>query len=193
MHRDSFQATPTSILAWGLRLAELRLPAASAWLRRRFIEWGVPAHRAIGLRVVQVAHDSSIVDVRLPLRRRNTNVGGTVHGGVLLVLAESVHGIAVLWQFPPATHTMVTKESRIEFVAPGRGQLTVRFHLEPALCTRVRADLDQRGRCELALDSTVTDERGQDIARLRGTYVIRRRIAAADGRSNRARSRGVRG
>lgn len=179
MNRDSFPGTPTSLLARSLRLAELRLPGVSAWLKRRFIEWGVPAHRAIGLRVVEVANDSSTVDVRLPPRRRNTNVGGTVHGGVLLVLAESVHGIAVLWQLPPATHTMVTKESRIEFLAPGRGQLTVRFHLERDLCTRVSADLDQRGRCELALDSTVTDESGRDIARLRGAYVIRRRIAAA--------------
>src|SRR5512143_1289363 len=105
-------------------------------LKKWFVEYGVPMNRSIGLRIDRVTPDSHRVAVRLLPRRRNRNVEGTVHRGVITALAESVHGIAVLWQFSPAEHAMVSRELRLEFVWPARGTLTAEFRLEEAVRAR---------------------------------------------------------
>jgi uncharacterized protein (TIGR00369 family) len=162
-------------LAQVLPFAEKRLPRLAPWLKKRFVELAVPANRAVGLRIGEVTADSGLVVVTLPPRRRNENVGGTIHGGVLLALAETVHGIAVLWQFSPARHTMVSKESRIEFVAPARGELSVRFGLDPGTRQRIADELERSGRSEVQLASVVRDAAGHEVARLFATYVVQRR------------------
>lgn len=139
------------------------------------MERGVPHNRAIGLRIDHVSFDSSRVALRLPTRRGNLNVGGTVHGAAIIALAESVHGVAVLWQFSPSDHVMVTRELRVEFLAPGRGTLFVEFALDEELRRSIAAELARSGRCEVRLASEVADVGGNTVARLVGSYVIRRR------------------
>lgn len=158
-----------------LAVIERRMPAQADRAKRWFVQYFVPFNRRIGLRVEHVAPDSSRVVLRLPASRGNRNPGKTIHGGAILALAESVHGVAVLWQFSPATHSMVATTSRIEFLAPGRGELTVSFRLEPAVRDRIAAELDAGGRCLVELTSIVKDREGVDIARLTATYHIRRR------------------
>ena len=93
-------------------------------MRERVKKWGaehlVPANRAFGIRIAEVVPDSSRVVLRLPPRRRNQNGDGTVHGGVLLAFAETVHGVAVLWPWWPARYSMVTRCARLAFSKPGR-------------------------------------------------------------------------
>ncbi len=162
-------------LANVLSLLERRAPRLTPLLRRWFVERGVPLNRAIGLRVDHVASDSSRVSLRLPARRRNLNVGGTVHGAAITALAESVHGVAVLWQFSPSDHVMVTRQLRVEFLAPGRGTLFAEFALDRELRRSIAAELARSGRCDVRLASEVVDGRGNTVARLVGSYVIRRR------------------
>ena len=73
--------------------------------------------------------------------------------------------------------TYVAKESRLEFLSPGRGELSVRFALEPGVRARIAAELDSGGRCLVELASVVTDCQGTEVARLDATYHIRRRAA----------------
>lgn len=162
-----------------LRLVERRAPRLGPRLKKWFVEYLVPANRAMGIRITRVAPDSSEVLLRLPLRRRNFNVGGTVHGGVLLALAETVHGVAVLWQFSPADHRMVSLVSRMEYLAPARGELTVRFSLAEETRRRIEEELSATGVCKVELESSVADTAGTEVAHLTATYRIRRREAAA--------------
>ena len=162
-------------LANVLSLLERRAPRLTPRLRRWFVERGVPLNRAIGLRIDHVASDSSRVALRLPARRRNLNVGGTVHGAAITALAESVHGVAVLWQFSPSDHVMVTRELRVEFLAPGRGTLHVEFALDASLRRSIAEELARVGRCGVRLTSEVADDAGSTVARLVGSYVIGRR------------------
>jgi uncharacterized protein (TIGR00369 family) len=162
-------------IAGVLKHLERLLPGAAPRLKKWFVEFGVPMNRAMGLRIDEVAPDSSRVAIRLPPRRRNMNVGGTIHGGVIAALAETAHGIAVLWQFDPAVHQMVTRDFRVEFLAPGRGALTVAFSLLDSARKRIEADLAQSGKCGIELTSEVKDMQGVTVARLTGNYVIRRR------------------
>lgn len=162
------------------------LVAVASWLARRAPRWfdlakrgyanylAVPANTAMGIRIVEVAADSSRVVIRLKDRRKNQNAAGTVHGGVLFALAETVHGMAVLWQFSPLAHRMFTKTAHLEFLAPGRGELRVEYGLSRALLDRIRRDLAQ-GRAEVRAESCVRDRRGALVAKLSATYVVLRR------------------
>lgn len=164
-----------------MRLAELlgtmerRAPWLSDVAKRWFVERGIPMNRSMGLRVEEVAPDSSQVVLRLPRRRRNENDAGTVHGGVITAFAETVHGVAVLWQFPPARHHMVTRSLRVEFCSPGRGTLRVEYRLDPSTLQAIEGDLARGGRSEFTLVSEVKDESGKVVARLEASYLLRRR------------------
>lgn len=162
-------------LADTLTTLERRAPRIAPLLKRWFVEYAVPMNRALGLCIDEVAPDSSRVVVRLPYRRRNLNVGGTVHGGAITTLAETVHGVAVLWQFPPARHHMVTRDLRVEFLAPARSEITVTFALEEPVRRGIAADLERSGACDVQLQSEVRDADGKTVARLTATYAIRRR------------------
>jgi len=160
-------------------LALAWINSAPDGIRERAKRWAaaylVPFNRASGIRVAEIAADSSDVVLTLQHRKRNQNLDGTVHGGVIMALAETVHGVAVMWQFPPHRYSMVTKQAWIEFLAPGRGQLQTGFHLDAEVRTRLQTELAERGRCEVTLESRVTDAGGADVARLTATYVVRQR------------------
>lgn len=160
-----------------LTLLERHAPALAPYIKKWFVEYLVPANRALGIRIHEVAPDSSRVVLSLPRRRRNLNVGGTVHGAAIMALAETVHGVAVLWQFPPARHRMVTKTTRLEFLAPARASLRTTFSLSQAVREHIEAELSAGGRCDVEFESTVTDGDGKEIARLSASYQIRRLAA----------------
>lgn len=167
-------------VATALALLERHAPRFAPRLKKWFVEHVVPMNQAIGLRIDEVADDSSRVVLRLPPRRRNLNAVGTVHGGAITALAESVHGVAVLWQFSPASHHMVSRELRIQFVAPGRGTLTTEFSLTEEVRQRIEADLTRSGSSEVELSCEVKGPQGATVARLTGSYVIRRHGRSAD-------------
>jgi uncharacterized protein (TIGR00369 family) len=160
-----------------------RFPRSAERFKKWFVEYLVPVNRAMGIRIVTVSPDSRQVVLRLLHRRRNLNPEGTVHGGVLLALAETVHGVAVLWQFSPSDHRMVSTSSLIEFLAPARGELTTNFHLTPDQRSRIGEELRNTGAVEVELQSGVFDRAGTEVAHLTATYLIRRRSTSisADG------------
>jgi acyl-coenzyme A thioesterase PaaI-like protein len=171
------RAKPASRL---LGFLSRRLPAFSESLKKWFVEYLVPVNRAMGIRIVTVSPDSRQVVLRLLPRRRNLNPEGTVHGAAMLALAETVHGVAVLWQFSPAEHRMVSTTSRMEFLAAARGELTTRFSLTPELERKISEELEATGFCETELQSSVLDHAGTEVARLTATYRIRRREAPVE-------------
>jgi len=166
------RAKPASRL---LGLVSRRFPALAERSKKWFVEYLVPVNRAMGIRIVTVSPDSRQVELRLLPRRRNLNPEGTVHGAVMFALAETVHGVAVLWQFSPAEHRMVSTTSRMDFLAAARGELTTRFSLTPELRDRIGEELAETGVCEMELQSSVFDRAGTEVAQLTATYRIRRR------------------
>jgi uncharacterized protein (TIGR00369 family) len=149
-------------------------PGAEAKAKRWFVERVVPFNRTLGIKLVRAAPDSSEVVLRLPARRRNLNVAGTVHGGAILAFAETVHGVAVLAQFSADQHRMFTRNATMQYFAPARGDLRVSFSLAAAMRREIQLELNAAGRSELTLESSVVDNSGKLVAQLTATYVIRR-------------------
>jgi len=135
----------------------------------------VPANMVMGIRIAEVASDSSRVVVRLKNMRSNRNAAGTVHGAALFALAETVHGTAVMWQFSPLRHRMFTTKAYLEFLTPGRGELVVDYSLSSELLHRIGRELAEHGRSEVSAESFVRDGDGVIVAKLCATYVVLRR------------------
>ncbi len=152
-------------------------PASGAFLKRIFIQYGVPFNLAIGVRVAAVTADGQGFRLKLPYRRRNTNVEGTVHGGVITAFAETVLGVSVYWQFPPSSISMVTREIAVAFLAPAKGDLFIDYRLEAPDREKILADLAALGRCEIQFTCRVIDREKQAIAQLRASFAIKKRQA----------------
>ena len=108
----------------------------------------------------------------MPYKRKNTNVGGTVHGSAIMCLAETIHGVAVLWSFDPKQHRMVTRTTEMKFINSGRNDLFVKFTLKDTTISNIKEALAARGYMDLVLASHVTDKSGKLIATLENCYYL---------------------
>jgi uncharacterized protein (TIGR00369 family) len=101
----------------------------------------------LGIRFVEATKDRVIAELthRAPL----TTVGGALHGGTLMALADTVGAAATFLNLPPGA-TTTTLESKTNFFAAGRGG-TVRAEATPL----------HRGRRTMVWQTRVTDEGGR--------------------------------
>jgi uncharacterized protein (TIGR00369 family) len=134
----------------------------------------VPFHRMIGLRVRSLPTETTPVVLHLPFRKRNCNNANTVHGGVILALAESVHGFALafaLWE-RHAGMRVFTKVAQLNYLKKATSDLFVSCAIEPQTLARISERLHDSGKTEVQLTSTVTDSSGAPIAELSATYHV---------------------
>src|SRR5262249_61237551 len=72
----------------------------------------------LGIRFVEASLDRVVAE--LSVRDDLTTVGGAVHGGTLMALADTVGAAATVLNLPPGA-TTTTLESKTDFLAAGRG------------------------------------------------------------------------
>ena len=101
----------------------------------------------LGMRFVEVGPDRVVAE--LEIKENLTTVGGAVHGGTLMALADTVGAAATVLNLPPGA-TTTTLESKTNFFAAGRGG-TVRAESIPL----------HRGRRTMVWQTRVTDEGGR--------------------------------
>ena len=101
----------------------------------------------LGIRFIEASKDRVLAELthRAPL----TTVGGALHGGTLMALADTVGAAATFLNLPPGAST-TTLESKTNFFAAGRGG-TVRAEATPL----------HRGRRTMVWQTRVTDESGR--------------------------------
>jgi uncharacterized protein (TIGR00369 family) len=75
----------------------------------------------LGIRFVETSRDR--VAAELPIRDALRTVGGAVHGGTLMALADTVGAAATVLNLPPGA-TTTTLESKTNFLAAGRAEST---------------------------------------------------------------------
>ena len=101
----------------------------------------------LGIRFVEASLDRVVAE--LPLRDALTTVGGAVHGGTLMALADTVGAAATVLNLPPGA-TTVTLESKTNFLAAGRSGTV-----------RAEATCLHRGRRTMVWQTRVTDASGR--------------------------------
>jgi uncharacterized protein (TIGR00369 family) len=101
----------------------------------------------LGIRFVEASPDRVVAE--LPVRDALTTVGGAVHGGALMALADTVGAAATFLNLPPGAGT-TTLESKTNFLAAGRTGML-----------RAEATPLHRGRRTMVWQTRVTDASGR--------------------------------
>jgi 1,4-dihydroxy-2-naphthoyl-CoA hydrolase len=101
----------------------------------------------LGIRFVEARLDRVVAE--LEVRDELTTVGGAVHGGTLMALADTVGAAATVLNLP-AGATTTTLESKTNFLAAGRGGTV-----------RAEATCLHRGRRTMVWQTRITDAGGR--------------------------------
>jgi uncharacterized protein (TIGR00369 family) len=104
----------------------------------------------LGLRFVEANQDRVVAE--LSFREALATVGGSLHGGVLMALADTVGAAATMLNLPPGAST-TTIESKTNFLAASRSG-TVRAETTPL----------HRGKRTMVWQTRVTDEGGRVLS-----------------------------
>ncbi len=144
----------------------------SSFFKKLFVNYFVPMNRTLGIKLNAMKDNETVMTMKG--RRKITNYGGTIHGGAIMALAETVHGGAVLNKIGAFDNLMVTKNCTLNFLKKAKGDLKVSFQLSDDQEKYIKSHLARNGKCEIELTNTVTDGQGDIVAELRALYHIKR-------------------
>ncbi len=112
----------------------------------------------LGIRLIEASPDRVIAE--LAIRDDLRTVGGALHGGTLMALADTVGAAATMLNLPPGAGT-TTLESKTNFFAAGRAGLV-----------RAEATPLHRGRRTMVWQTRVTDEAGRLLSQTIQTQMV---------------------
>jgi 1,4-dihydroxy-2-naphthoyl-CoA hydrolase len=112
----------------------------------------------LGIRFVEAGPDRVVAE--LTYRAELTTVGGSLHGGTLMALADTVGAAATVLNLPPGVGT-TTLESKTNFMAAGRSGV-VRAESTPL----------HRGKRTMVWQTRVTDESGRLLSVTTQTQMV---------------------
>ncbi|HEU5319976.1 MAG TPA: PaaI family thioesterase [Methylomirabilota bacterium] len=112
----------------------------------------------LGIRFVEATRDRLVAE--LTIRDDLRTVGGALHGGTLMALADTVGATATVLNLP-AGATTTTLESKTNFFAAGRAGV-VRAEALPL----------HRGRRTMVWQTRITDEAGRLLAQTVQTQMV---------------------
>ena len=144
----------------------------STLFKKLFVNYLVPMNRTLGIKLKAMEDNETVMTMKG--RRKITNYGGTIHGGAIMALAETVHGGAVLNKIGAFENLMVTKNCNLKFLKKAKGDLKVHFKFSDENEATIKTHLKENGKCEIELVSAVTDTQGDTVAELTALYHIKR-------------------
>lgn len=140
-------------------------------LRRGMNLW--PPFALSGIRVLEVSPDHRRVVVRLRRSRLTSNYVGTLFGGSLFSMTDPFWMIMVMRNLGPG-YVVWDKAGEIEFVSPGRSDVTATFELEPAVLDELRAEAADGRKVLRWFPVDVVAADGTVVARVRKQLYVRR-------------------
>ncbi len=112
----------------------------------------------LGIRLIEASPDRVVAE--LAIRDDLRTVGGALHGGTLMALADTVGATATMLNLPPGAGT-TTLESKTNFFAAGRAGLV-----------RAEATPLHRGKRTMVWQTRVTDETGRLLSQTIQTQMV---------------------
>jgi acyl-coenzyme A thioesterase PaaI-like protein len=142
-------------------------PVATA---NAYLERMVPVVAGMGVRFTDLR--PGFVRASAPFEG-NGNHFGVVYAGVIFSLAEVLGGGMHLATFDASTHYPLVRKVEVEFLSPGRSDLTATAALPDAELEAVREQISAGAPVPLVLTAEVAGEDGIVVARTRGDYQLR--------------------
>ena len=113
----------------------------------------------LGLRIVEATPDRVVAE--LTIRDELRTVGGALHGGTLMALADTVGAAATVVNLPPGAAGTTTLESKTNFFAAGRSGVV-----------RAEATPLHKGKRTQVWQTRVTDEAGRLLSLTTQTQMV---------------------
>jgi acyl-coenzyme A thioesterase PaaI-like protein len=136
-----------------------------------------PPFLGAGIRVTHPKGDPHSIVVRLGLHWWNKNLFGTQFGGSLYSMCDPFFVFIVLRNLGPG-YIVWDKAVRIEFLKPGRGRVTGRYHVPPEEIARVKALADAGETVEPVYVGEIRADDGRLVARVTKTLWVRKKGTA---------------
>ncbi|MES9984178.1 MAG: PaaI family thioesterase [Candidatus Thiodiazotropha sp. 6PLUC6] len=130
-----------------------------------------PPFKSMGVELLEITDDWSLVRLLLPLNRHNMNPGGSMFGGSIAALADPVAALACHNRFPD--FTVWTRTLNVDFRKPGMSDLELRFNFPEKTAADVVYQLQKRGRATPAFEFGIYDASNDLAAWVDNTVAIR--------------------
>lgn len=134
-----------------------------------FSEFGPYAGAGIKIRTL----DEYTVESTMDLVESNTNYVGTHFGGSLYSMCDPFF-MFLLMQNLGDGYIVWDKAAAIEFIKPGTGRVTARFHIPKEEIEKIKADLVTARKMDRIYSCDVKNAAGETVARMTKTLYIRR-------------------
>lgn len=116
--------------------------------------------------------DRYTVESSMALIETNTNYVGTHFGGSLYSMCDPFF-MFLLMENLGKDYIVWDKAAAIEFIKPGTGTVTARFHIPPEEIDQLKAELAQVRKLDRIYICEVKGEAGEVVARMQKTLYIR--------------------
>jgi acyl-coenzyme A thioesterase PaaI-like protein len=133
-----------------------------------------PPYLGAGIRVSFPKDDPYTIVVTMKLRFYNRNLFGTHFGGSLYSMTDPFFVFILARHLGPG-YLVWDRKAAIEFLKPGRGRVTARFHVAPDEIERVRSLADAGETVEPVYSADIVSDDGEAVARVTKTLWVRRK------------------
>ena len=133
-----------------------------------------PPFLGAGIKVAYPKDDPYTIVVRMRLRFYNRNLFGTHFGGSLYAMADPFFVFVVTKNLGPG-YLVWDKKATIEFLKPGRGRVTGRYHVPPEEIARVKALADGGETVEPVYTGEILADDSTLVARVTKTLWVRKK------------------
>jgi acyl-coenzyme A thioesterase PaaI-like protein len=137
-----------------------------------------PPFLGAGIRVSYPKDDAYTIVVRMKLRWWNRNLFGTHFGGSLYAMCDPFFVFIVMSNLGRG-YLVWDKAVQIEFLKPGRGRVTGRYHIPPEEIGRVKALADAGEKVEPVYVGEIVADDGTLVARVTKRLWVRKKTADA--------------
>lgn len=133
-----------------------------------------PPFLGAGIRVRYPKDDPNTIVVTMKLHWYNRNLFGTHFGGSLYAMADPFF-VFVLTRHLGTGYLVWDKKATIEFLKPGRGRVTGRYHVPPEEIARVKTLADAGETVEPVYTADIVSDDGEAVARVTKTLWVRKK------------------
>lgn len=116
-----------------------------------------------GIRPKVLSKDFRNISVTLKLRFYNSNYVGTQYGGALFSMTDPFYMIMLIKNLGPA-YTVWDKAASIQYLKPGRTDVTAEFHLSEEDLATIRATVQAEGKMEWRRNIEIKNKQGEIVA-----------------------------
>lgn len=116
-----------------------------------------------GIRIDKVSDDMRYALIKLKLRFYNRNYVGTQFGGAMFAATDAMYMLMLIHNLGP-DYVVWDKTARIDFLKPGKTDLTAEFQITEDDLQNIRAETAEKGKMLWKRDVELKDAHGVVVA-----------------------------